>query len=415
MGDAQLDAVFRDEWGRLLALLVAHFRRLDLAEDGLSDAFLAAAASWPDDGMPQNPAGWLLTVARRRILDRLRAETTAFRKEPLLVVDAELQQQGQRVLADPGDGLGDERLRLMFLCAHPDLAPDAAAALTLRLVLGVATADIAAVFHTAEPTMAARLTRAKRTVGRSGARFVVPAGQDLPPRVATVCRVVYLAFTTAYAPARGSEATRATVAAEAVRLGQLLTGLRPEPPEARALLALLLLQHSRRDARTGAAGRLVLLPDQDRSRWRADEIAEGLTLLEPMMSGAWSGPTGEYFLQALIAAEHALAVRAGDTRWDRIAAHYGELETLTGSPVVRLNRAVAVAEAEGPAAGLAVLDGLDTVLPRSHRLAAVRATLLTDLGRVAAGREAYARELELCRNELEADHLRRELARLEPG
>ena len=204
MGDARLDAVFRDEWGRLLALLVAQFRRLDLAEDGLSDAFLAAATHWPGDGMPQNPAAWLLTAARRRILDRLRAEATAARKEPLLVVDAELQQRAQRVLADPGDGPGDERLRLMFLCAHPDLAPDAAAALTLRLVLGVPTADIAAVFHTAEPTMAARLTRAKRTVARSGEPFVVPTGQDLPPRLATVCRVVYLAFTTAYAPARGA-------------------------------------------------------------------------------------------------------------------------------------------------------------------------------------------------------------------
>jgi RNA polymerase sigma-70 factor (ECF subfamily) len=243
----------------------------------------------------------------------------------------------------------------------------------------------------------------------------VPTGQDLPPRLATVGRVVYLAFTTAYAPARGSAVTRATVAAEALRLGRLLTALRPEPPEARALLALMLLQHSRRDARTDAAGRLVLLPDQDRSRWRTDEIAEGLALLEPMLSGHWTGQAGEYFLQALIAAEHAVAGRAEDTRWDRVAAHYAELEALTGSPVVRLNRAVAVAEAEGPAAGLALLDGLDTALPRSHRLAAVRATLLADLGRVTAAREAYARALELCGNELEADHLRRELDRLEPG
>jgi RNA polymerase sigma-70 factor (ECF subfamily) len=413
MGDARLDTVFRDEWGRLLALLVAQFRRLDLAEDGLSDAFLAAATHWPGDGMPQSPAAWLLTAARRRILDRLRAEATAVRKEPLLVVDAELQQRAQRVLADPGDGPGDERLRLMFLCAHPDLAPDAAAALTLRLVLGVPTADIAAVFHTAEPTMAARLTRAKRTVARSGEPFVVPTGQALP-RLDTVCRVVYLAFTTAYAPARGSEVTRAAVAAEAVRLGRLLTALRPEPPQARALLALMLLQHSRRDARTDAEGRLVLLPDQDRSRWRGDEIAEALTLLEPMMPAGWPGLTGEYFLQALIAAEHAVTLDARDTRWDRIAGLYAELEMLTGSPVVRLNRAVAVAEADGPEAGLALLDGLDAALPRSHRLAAVQATLLADLGRVAGARAAYARALELCGNELEADHLRRELARLEP-
>jgi RNA polymerase sigma-70 factor (ECF subfamily) len=206
--------------------------------------------------------------------------------------------------------------------------------------------------------------------------------------------------------------TRTAVAGEAVRLARLLTGLRPEPPQARALLALLLLQHSRRDARTDAEGRLVLLPDQDRSRWRGDEIAEALTLLEPMMSATWPGLTGEYFLQALIAAEHAVAPQARDTRWDRIAALYAELETVTGSPVVRLNRAVAVAEADGPEAGLALLDGLDTALPRTHRLSAVRAALLADLGRVTAAREAYGRALDLCRNDLEADHLRRRLAAL---
>jgi RNA polymerase sigma-70 factor (ECF subfamily) len=412
MGDAQLDEIFRDQWGRLLALLVAQFRRLDLAEDGLSEAFLAAAAHWPADGMPGNPAGWLLTTARRKILDRLRGEATAARKEPLLVVDAELQQQARRVMADAGDGLADERLRLIFLCARPVLAPDAAAALTLRLVLGVPTADIAAVFHTSEPTMAARLTRAKRTVAGAGERFAVPTGDHLPPRLATVCRVVYLAFTSAYAPARGGQATRVTVAAEAIRLGRLLIALRPEPPPARALLALMLLQHSRREARTDATGHLVLLPDQDRSLWRADEIAEGLALLEPMLAGTWPALAGEYVLQALIAAEHAVAARAQDTRWDRIAAHYGELEALTRSPVVRLNRAVAVAEADGPAAGLALLEGLDGTLPRSHRLAAVRAALLADLGQNQAAREAYARALELCGNELEAEHLRSRLAAL---
>jgi predicted RNA polymerase sigma factor len=416
MGDAQqLDGIFRDEWGRLLAILVAQYRRLDLAEDGLSEAFLAAATHWPDEGMPGNPAGWLLTTARRKILDRLRGEATAARKEPLLVVDAELQQQAQRVMADGGDALGDERLRLMFVCADPALAPDAAAALTLRLVLGVPTADIAGVFHTAEATMAARLTRAKRAVAQSGARFAVPEGDDLPPRLATVCRIVYLAFTTAYAPARGSEVTRVAVAAEAIRLGRLLTALRPEPAEARALLALMLLQHSRRDARTDATGRLVLLPDQDRSRWRADEITEGLGLLQPMLTGTWSGLAGEYFLQGLIAAEHAVAARAEDTRWDRIAADYAELERLTGSPVVRLNRAVAVAEAEGPTAGLALLDGLDAALPRSHRLAAVRAALLADLDESSAARAAYARALELCGNDLEAEHLRGRLAALNRG
>ena len=414
MGGAQLDEVFRDQWGRLLALLVAQFRRLDLAEDGLSEAFLAAAAHWPADGMPGNPAGWLLTTARRKILDRLRGEATAARKEPLLAVDAELQQQAQRVMADAGDGLADERLRLMFLSAQPVLAPDAAAALTLRLVLGVPTADIAAVFHTSEPTMAARLTRAKRAVAGSGERFAVPTGDALSPRLETVCRVVYLTFTSAYAPARGHQATRVTVAAEAIRLGRLLTALRPEPPAARALLALMLLQHSRRDARTDAAGHLVLLPDQDRSPvagrrdHRGTHAAGADAARHLARSGGGVLPAGADRRRA------RGRRRAEDTRWDRIAAHYLELEGLTRSPVVRLNRAVAVAEADGPAAGLSLLDGLDVWLPRSHRLAAVRASLLADLGRDQAAREAYARALELCGNELEAEHLRGRLAALTP-
>jgi predicted RNA polymerase sigma factor len=414
MGAAEtLDEVFRDEWGRLLALLVAQFRRLDLAEDGLSEAFLAAAAHWPDDGVPGNPAAWLLTTAaRRKIIDRLRAEATAARKEPLLVVDAELAQQAERIMADPGILLRDERLRLIFLCASPVLAPEAAAALTLRLVLGVPTADIAAVFHVSTPTMAARLTRAKRTVNRSGERFVVPEGAALLPRLETVCRVVYLAFTLGYAPVSGAEVTRVEVAAEAIRLARLLRALLPGRPELDALLALMLLQHSRRDARVDGIGRLVLLRVQDRSSWHQDEITEGLAVLAPMMSGQWTGAAAEYFLQALIAAEHAVAARAEDTRWDRIAAHYAELEQLTGSPVVRLNRAVAVAEADGPEAGLNVLAGLEEQLPRSHRLAAVRGALLADLGLREPARQAYEQALRLCGNQLEAEHLRGQLAAL---
>ena len=415
MGAETLDEVFRDEWGRLLALLVAQFRRLDLAEDGLSEAFLAAAARWPGDGVPGNPAAWLLTAARRKIIDRLRVEATAARKEPLLVVDAELAQQAQRVMVDPGTVLGDERLRLIFLCAHPVLAPEAAAALTLRLVLGVPTADIAAVFQIAAPTMAARLTRAKRTLNRSGERFVVPEGDELPPRLETVCRVVYLAFTVGYAPGSGTEVTRVEVAAEAIRLARLLRAQLPGRPELDALLALMLLQHSRRDARLDSTGRVVLLPAQDRTSWHHDEITEGLAVLSPLMAGEWTGTTAEFFLQALIAAEHAVAVRAEDTRWDRIAAHYAELERLTGSPVVRLNRAVAVAEADGPEAGLQLLDGLEEALPRNHRLAAVRGALLADVGEPRRARQEYQRALALCANEVEAEHLRSTISRLSEG
>ncbi len=407
----ETEDVFRDQWGRLLALLVAQFRRLDLAEEGLADAFAAAADRWPTDGVPRNPAGWLLTAARRRILDRLRAEAVAARKEPLLVVEARLTEEAQRVQVETGEQIADERLRLIFLCAHPALAPEAGAALSLRLVLGVSTADIARLFLVPEPTMAARLTRAKRKLAVAGVPFTLPDGPALGGRLAAVTTAVYLAFTAGYAPGSGPDATRVALAGEAIRLVRTLRRLLPRP-EVDALLALMVLQHARRDARTDPAGRLVLLPDQDRSRWRSDEVDEGLSLLEPMLRRSWSGVTGEYFLQGLIAAEHAMAARAEDTRWDRIAAHYAELERLTGSPVVRLNRAVAVSEAEGPVAGLALLDGLEVALPRSHRLAAVRGALLADLGRTEPARAAYAVALELCGNDLEAEHLRSRLAAL---
>lgn len=407
----ELDRAFRDQWGRLLALLVAQFRRIDLAEEGLADAFAAATDRWPADGVPANPAGWLLTTARRRILDRLRAEAVAVRKEPLLVVAARTQEEARQMDPEVDEELRDDQLRLVFLCAHPALSPEAGAALSLRLVLGVSTADIARLFLVAEPAMAARLTRAKRKLAVAGVPFVLPQERALEARLAAVSTAVYLAFTAGYAPASGSDATRVALAGEAVRLARILRRLLPRP-ELDALLALMLLQHARRDARTDADGRLVLLPDQDRSRWRQAEISEGLRLLEPLLPQRWSAATGEYVLQALIAAEHAVAARAADTRWDRIAAHYAELEVRTGSPVVRLNRAVAVAEAAGPAAGLALLDGLAARLPGSHRLAAVRGALLADLGHDEAARTAYAEALRLCGNDLEAAHLRDRLAAL---
>ena len=404
------EAAFREDWGRLLALLVAQFRRLDLAEDGLADAFVAADERWPADE-PANPSAWLLTAARRRIIDRLRAEAVALRKEPLLIVDAEIQADAQRYMVDTrgatGGHVSDERLRLLFLCAHPSLAREAACALTLRLVLGVPTADIARLFLVPESTMAARLTRAKRKLTVAGAPFVVPAGPALADRLVAVMSVIYLAFTAGYAPASGSDATRAELAGEAIRLARLLRALLPRP-ELDALLALMLLQHSRRDARTDDSGQLVLLPAQDRSRWRYDEIAEGLELLD----GLRGVRPDEYLLQSRIAAEHATAPVARATRWDRIAELYEELEQLTGSPVVRLNRAVAVAEADGPRAGLTLLEGLDAELPRSHRLPAVRARLLSDLGHADEARQAYREALRRCGNEVEAKHLRRLLAAL---
>jgi RNA polymerase sigma-70 factor (ECF subfamily) len=361
-------------------------------------------------------------------VDRLRAEAVAVRRHPLLVVDAEVQQRAQTVLADPGGLVPDERLRLLLLCAHPAVAPEAAAALSLRLVLGVSTEDIARLFLTSTGTMAARLTRAKRKLVVSGVRLAVPDESHLAERVGVVASVAYLAFTAGYAPGSGPDPVRVDLAAEGIRLARVAADLLPGRPMLSALVALMLLQHSRRDARVargvraaadggdggdedgeGCDARLVLLPDQDRSRWHHDEIAEALRLLEEVLaSGAAAADarTRELTLQAMIAAEHATAATAADTRWDRIAAIYAELEEVTGSAVVRLNRAVAVAEEQGPEAGLTLLEGLDTQLPGSHRLPATRAALLERAGRIDAAAAAYDQALERCGNAAERRHLR---------
>jgi RNA polymerase sigma factor (sigma-70 family) len=382
-----------------MALLVAQYRRLDLAEDGLADAFEAAARTWPTDGVPNNPPAWLLTTARRKIVDRLRAEAVAVRKLPLLAVEADLQEEAQRTMADAGAALTDERLRLVLLCAHPSLPHEAAAALTLRLVLGVPTADIARLFLVSTPTMSARLTRARKRL--AGGSFALPTGAELADRVGVVTAVGYLAFTAAYAPGAGADVVRAGEAGEAIRLVRVLREVVPADLSGRteldALLALMLLQHSRRDARV-RDGALVLLPDQDRSRWHHDEITEAMALLTPLATA----PPAPYLLQALIAAEHAIAPTAADTDWIRIAARYAELESVTGSPVVRLNRAVAVAEADGLIAGLALLDGLD--LP-GHRLPATRAELLLRANRYDAARAAFDQAIALCDNDAERAHL----------
>jgi RNA polymerase sigma-70 factor (ECF subfamily) len=401
---SELESLLRDEWGRLLALLVAQYRRLDLAEDGLGDAFEAAARTWPADGVPANPPAWLLTAARRRVLDRLRTESVAAKKLPLLAVEADLTEEAQRTMALPGASgeVADERLRLVLLCAHPALAPEAAAALTLRLVLGVPTEDIARLFLVSTPTMAARLTRARKRL--AGERFAVPSGSELESRVGVVADVAYLAFTAGYAPGSGADVLRADVAGEAIRLVRVLRSLLPADfpgrPDLDALLALMLIQHSRRDARV-RDGRLVLLPEQDRRLWHPDEEAEALALLTPLVA-APSTPSTPWLLQALIAAEHAIARRPEDTDWPRIADRYRELEELTGSPVVRLNRAVAVAEADGPHAGLRLLEGLS--LP-GHRLPATRGELLARAGDTEAARAAYDEAIARCGNAAERERL----------
>ena len=402
-----VEAAVRDEWGRLLALLVAQYRRLDLAEDGLGDAVEAAARTWPGlpGGAPDNPAAWLLTAARRRIVDRLRREAVAARALPLLAVDAEVTEGARRTMADAGapDAVGDDVLRLVLRCAHPSLRPDAAAALTLRMVLGVSTEDLARLFLVRTSTMAARLTRARKSLAHES--FAVPEGAELAARVGVVADVAYLAFTTGYAAGSGPDLLRADVSAEAIRLVRLLRGvLDDRPTELDALLALMLLQHSRRTARVDQ-GRLVLLPDQDRSRWQQDEIAEGLALLEPLVHD----PPAPYLLQALIAAEHAIAPAAERTDWGRIVTRYDELLELGDSPVVRLNRAVAVAEADGPLAGLAALAEFRAP---GHRYDGVRAELLARAGLVEEARAAYDQALGACGNDTERAHLSERRSRL---
>jgi RNA polymerase sigma-70 factor (ECF subfamily) len=397
----EVEQAYREHWPRLLALLVTWLRRFDLAEDSLQDAFVAAARTWPEQGVPTNPAGWLLTTARRRALDLLRREDTDRRRLPLLVTDEPATPP------EPPDGIADERLRLLFACCHPALSPDARAALMLRFGAGLRTAEIARLFLVSEPTMAARLTRAKAKMAQAGIPLRRPTPADLPARLDVLLRVVYLLFTEGYRATGGTGPHRPRLAAEAIRLGYLLGDLLPAQAEVVALLALMLLQNARRDARSDASGRLVLLRDQDRTRWHHDEITRGRELLATLDPA----DAGEYHLQALIAAEHC---RPDGPDWPRVALLYAALERRTGSPVVRLNRAVAVAEAGSPEAGLTLLDGLDAALPRHHLVPATRAELLLRAGRAADAAAEFDRALALVRTDAEREHLERRRRHLDP-
>jgi RNA polymerase sigma-70 factor (ECF subfamily) len=405
-----LEDVVRQEWGRLTALLLSQFRRLDLVEDALGDAVESASRTWPTDGVPANPAAWLMTAAKRRVIDRLRTEQVAARKLPLLVTDATHHQEGGRTMADGGSLVEDDVLRLVLMCAHPALAPESASALSLRLVLGVPTADIARLFLVPEPTMAARITRAKKRIVGAGIPFAVPDAAVLPERLDTVAQTAYLAFTAGYSPGTGPDLLRAEVSGEAIRLVRVVLGLRPGEPPLLALLALMLLQHSRRDART-SDGRLVLLADQDRTQWHLDEVAEATRLLaDPALNGPLSPLAASYVLQARIAAEHATARTPDMTRWDRIVDWYDVLLQVAPSPSARRARAGAVAEDRGAAAGLEAMEGLE--IPASHRPAAVRAELLTRAGDVDAARAAYDQAIAACGNDVEREFLERRRAEL---
>ena len=389
----EVERAYREHWSRLLALLVTRLRRFDLAEDSLQDAFVAAARSWPADGVPDRPAAWLHTAAQRRALDRLRREDADQRRLPLLITDPVVPRRDEEVSA-----VTDERLRMLFACCHPALPPDGRATMMLRFVGGLTTAEIARLFLVSEPTMSARLTRAKRKMALAGIPLRTPTGADLPERVDVVLKVIYLLFTEGYRATTGAQLIRPRLCAEAIRLGYLLGELMPDEDRIPALLALMVFQHARRDARTDPDGVLVTLPDQDRDRWHHDEIARGLDLLAHVHS------VSEYSLQARIAAEHATAA---ETDWPKIAVRYAELERLAPSPVVRLNRAVAVAEAGSPEAALSLLDGLDAELPANHLLPSVRGELLNRLGRHDDAAAAFNLALQLARTDAEKAHLHR--------
>jgi len=397
---AGAERVFRAHGPRLLALLARELRSIDAAEDALQDAHVAALRQWTERE-PANPAGWLLTVARRRARDRLRRDATLARKLPLLVVEDPAGGMDAAPAAAPVDEapIADERLRMIFTACHPALSPEARVALTLRYALGLATAEVARLFHVAEPAMAARLTRAKRKIAAAGIPYRVPAPADLPGRRAGVLAVVYLVFTEGHAPARGGRVVRGELCAEAIRLARLLRELIPGDDEVTALLALMLLTHARSAARTAADGSLVVLCEQDRGRWDRALIDEGLALI------ATVDGDGAYALQARIAAEHATAPDTEGTNWSAIADRYAALEAIQPTPAVRLNRAVAVAEVHGPRAGLALLEGLDAALGGGHALHTARAELLLRAGDVEAADEALGRAASLAGNAAVREHL----------
>jgi RNA polymerase sigma-70 factor (ECF subfamily) len=399
---ADLEQVFRREWGRVVAALIRFCGDFDLAEDAVQDTFLYAMRRWADDGIPPNPGGWITTTAKRRAIDLIRREARRADKEAVV---ARLQE-----MPDDVDGLEDHRLRLIFTCCHPALALDVRVALTLRTVCGLSTAEVASAFITSEATVAQRLTRAKRKIQVTGIAYEVPGPDRLAARLAAVLAVVYLLFNEGYAASAGNRLVRDELCAEALRLGALLHALMPGEPEVCGLQALMLLNHSRRHTRLDASGAAVGLADQDRGRWDRTEIDSGLALLRRAVR---IGSVGQYWLQAAIVAEHARARTPAATDWPRICRLYEHLLTLTRSPIVRLNHAIAVSMADGPAAGLQLLSPLDVHLTGYVYLHSARADMYERLGDVQHAQSAYHRALELAANDVERAALHRRLAAID--
>ena len=404
-----IDAVWRIEQAKLIAGLTRMVRDVGLAEEFAQEALVAALKQWPGEGVPANPGAWLMATAKRRAFDHFRRNKMLQRKHEQ--IGRELEIDGEGFAPDPDealdDNVGDDLLRLVFISCHPVLSPEARVALTLRLLGGLSTDEIARAFLVPEPTIAQRIVRAKRTLAEAGVPFEVPRGAELAERLASVLEVVYLIFNEGYAATAGDDLMRPQLCEEAMRLGRILAGLAPDEPEVHGLVALMEIQASRSRARTGPAGEPVLLLDQNRGLWDQLLIRRGLAALA--RAAALGGAIGPYALQGEIAACHARARTAAETDWRRIAALYAALATMTRSPIVELNRAMAVAMADGPVAGLAIVDGLmsEPSLKAYYLLSSVRGDLLFKLGRLDEARPEFERAAAMTRNQRERELLLR--------